>query len=564
MQRFLMIDEERAQSRARMVICWLSLVGFLGMNYFESLQGRGILSWGLVTVVGYLAFATAWYLMVRRYPGKAPWRRNVSLVADLTIMTVWFQMGGGEVATYYPIFLWVIIGNGIRFGEKYLLRGIVVGATGFGSVLVFNPYWHANFEVGLGLLLGVLVLPIFYQGALRRLRLMNDLKVELAKSRLAEKAKDRFLATMSHELRTPLNGVLGMAESLRASDLDRDQRTQLDIMSRSVEALLHTISDILDYSGLAGDEVDLTTQEFDLRAVVSDVECLLRTPAEERGLDLELDYPEGQEQFFKGDSARIRQVVFHVTANAVKFTEKGGVRLAVRTYRKGESHQVRLTVEDTGIGIPADRLEAVLKGFQQVDNSTTRKNDGVGLGLGLTKRLVDLMGGDLEVKSRVGKGTTVTVTLTLEEGSAPVPVRNESPGSLRSFGITGLVVEDNKFNQAVLVRLLKMIGIDSEVAANGAEALEKLERGAFDIIFMDVRMPVMNGYDATLRIRQREAGENHIPIIAVTADVTRNVEQQCRKVGMDAFLDKPVTVNKLVAAIEGVGAACSPREGAPV
>ena len=232
--RDIVIDEEAAQSRARVAICLISFLVFTGIGLHQGLGQSVTLIEGLATIIGYLVFSTAWYAMVRRHPQRWPRRRYVTLLADLGIMTFFMHLGGGKVASFYPIILWVIIGNGIRFGERYLKVGIVAGSLGFGSLLLFDEYWNTHLNVGVGLFIGIVVLPVFFLGVLRRLTQVSELKIELAQSRLADKAKDQFLATMSHEIRTPMNGVLGMAETLAATELDPQQREHLHIITRHV------------------------------------------------------------------------------------------------------------------------------------------------------------------------------------------------------------------------------------------------------------------------------------------------------------------------------------------
>ncbi len=542
-------NEELSQSKARVVICWVSLAGFMLMGWFKGLHGWEFMGQGLVTILSYLTFATLWYAIVRHSPDRYPWRRNISLIADLAIMTAWFHLGGGEVATYYPIFLWVIIGNGIRFGESYLQRGIVLGALGFGSVLYFNPYWRNNLNVGLGLMLGVVVLPVFYQGALRRLRKLNELQMELVKSRLAEKAKNRFLATMNHELRTPMNGVLGIAEALARTNLDDDQRDQLGIITSSVNGLQQTVSDILDYAGLSIDTLTLQEEDFDLHQLLGEVVTLLEPSVVQQNVSLQYAYPQGARRRFRGDPKRVRQIVFHLLSNGLKFTEQGSVQLNCLVHEEGDDLRVELAVVDTGIGMAPERREALFEIFEQGDNSTTRKYEGLGLGLGLIKQLTDMMHGSLSAESKEGEGSTFSVSLPLKKccdsGEALAGERIQ----VGELGLQALVVEDNKFNQIVLKKLLGLMHINTVMANNGLEALEFIKCEKFDLVFMDIRMPIMNGYEATLKIRSQESVDEHVPIIAVTADATRQVEQRCEEVGMDAFLAKPLTVAGLEETI---------------
>jgi len=553
------VDEERSQSWARVMISVISLIAFSLIGLFRELEHTTLVA-GLSTIICYFVFSVAWLAMVWRQPNERPWRRNISMAADLGIMTFWLYQGGQYSAAFYPIFLWVIIGNGIRFGETFLLRGLALGAIGFGSLLLFDDFWSTNREVGSGLLLGVIVLPIFYQGLLRRLRQMSQLEVELAESRLADKAKDQFLATMSHEIRTPMNGVLGMAHALGDTRLDPEQRDHLHIITRSVESLLHIINDILDYSKITSNRLSLESVPFDLHLLLEDVQSLLDSTAAAKNVDLVFDYPADAHRHFLGDPTRIRQVAFNLVGNAIKFTEHGRVRINCAVSPEQGRPNIQLAIEDTGIGIPDERLSAIFDQFEQADNSTTRQYGGTGLGLAISRKLARMMGGDIAVESKVGKGSVFTVDLTLAPtaNAATEPAEASEPQELPRFDLRGLVVEDNRFNQVVVQNLLTRVGVEVDIAENGAVALEMLEQGDYDVVFMDVRMPVMNGYEATERIRARDDGLAGIPIFAVTADATRSDIQKCLSAGMDRHLSKPLRMKDVVQALETVVPASAP------
>jgi signal transduction histidine kinase/CheY-like chemotaxis protein len=546
------VDEELSQSRARVVITAISLLTYSAIGIYKGMDLATEMLQGLSIIVGYLVFSVSWYIMVYRHPGRWPSRRYITVMSDLGIMTYWLHMGDRHVASYYPIFLWVIIGNGIRFGERYLKVAMAVGAVGFGSLLVFNEFWKNHMEIGSGLLLGVLVLPAFFLTVLGRLRTMNELKLALAKSRLADKAKDQFLATMSHEIRTPMNGVLGMAETLRDSDLNPQQREHLHIITRSVESLLNIINDILDYSKITSNSLTLETTHFDLRQVLGDVYQLMKSTAEGKNIKLIFDYPEGAHSDFLGDPTRIRQVIFNLVGNAIKFTEKGHVQLTCRVNPGGGPENVTLSIQDTGIGIPENRLAAVFQQFEQADNSTTRQFGGTGLGLAISRTLAVMMGGDVAVESVLNQGSTFNVSLTLAECEKPAEKESSAPEELPNYGLRGLVAEDNKFNQVVVQNMLERIGISVDIAQNGAEALELLEQNTYDMIFMDVRMPVMNGYEATETIRRRGDKLADIPILALTAEATKSDVRKCLEAGMNVHLSKPLRISDVVKAIDSL------------
>ena len=250
--------------------------------------------------------------------------------------------------------------------------------------------------------------------------------------------------------------------------------------------------------------------------------------------------------------------MFNLVGNAIKFTENGHVKVSCTVNPAGGPENVTLSIEDTGIGIPGDRLAAVFHQFEQADNSTTRQFGGTGLGLAISRTLAVMMGGDVVVNSVVGEGSTFRVTLTLEETEKPVEMESQAPEELPNYGLRGLVAEDNKFNQVVVQNMLERIGISVDIAQNGAEALEMLDQNDYDLVFMDVRMPVMNGYEATETIRARRDALRDIPILALTAEATKNDVRKCLDAGMDVHLSKPLRISDVVSALDSLEKLQSP------
>jgi signal transduction histidine kinase/ActR/RegA family two-component response regulator len=366
----------------------------------------------------------------------------------------------------------------------------------------------------------------------------------------ANAAKSSFLATMSHEIRTPLNGVLGMAQAMEADGLSEAQSRRLAVIRSSGETLLAILNDVLDLSKIEAGKVELETIAFDLEPLVAGVEVAFAHQAEAKGLAYVTQIAPGAAGVCLGDPTRLRQILNNLVSNAVKFTARGQVGVSVD--RLGD--ELRFVVADTGLGVPADKLDTLFVKFTQVDASTTRRHGGTGLGLAICRELATLMGGRIEVESMVGEGSRFTLTLPLRRAEiAPKPVRVEADEPQASWGgLRLLAAEDNPINQLVLKTLLTQIGVEPTMVENGEEAVAAWEDGDWALILMDVQMPVMDGVAAAREIRRRETalGRPRTPIIALTANAMAHQIEQYAAAGMDAHVAKPVDAASLFAAIE--------------
>ena len=375
----------------------------------------------------------------------------------------------------------------------------------------------------------------------------------------ANRVKSEFLANMSHEIRTPLNGVMGLLQLLKTTSLNSEQDEYIDMAMRSSYRLTRLLSDILDISSIEQGKLVIRPGVMDLRALETSVRELFGVTAREKGIDLACRfYPDLPPQVV-GDEGRVLQVLFNLVGNALKFTDRGAVTLEVSPLPANGSDTVRvlIVVTDTGIGIPEDKLGALFTPFFQVDSSYTRKHQGAGLGLAIVHRLVGLMNGKMFVDSLPGKGTSVSIVLpfaTPPQDVQTVPEEFETPQTRIQARI--LLAEDDPDNQKVMSMLLTKAGYAVAIAENGLRAVEMLQEGDFDAVFMDIQMPVMNGLEATGTIRKSETlgAKRDIPIFALTSYAMDGDRELFLGAGMDAYLSKPVTIDevrKLLAELQG-------------
>jgi len=466
------------------------------------------------------------------------------MVLDIIFASITMILGGSAMAFLYGIYLWIIIGNGLRFGRKYMFRANIFSLIGFSLVLGYSDFWQEYAYIGGGLMLWLLLMPIYIGKLLSKL----EFAVEMADK--ANKAKSQFLANMSHEIRTPLTAIIGFSETALDKDQMNEQRLDaLATIRQSGNHLLNLVNDILDFSKIDAGELEIEKIAMNPVQIMIEVETIIRVQAEKKSLAFNVEYHFPLPTLISSDPVRLKQILLNLCSNAIKFTERGSISIKLAYH--ADEHVMEFIICDTGIGMKPDDLEKVFKPFKQADSSTTRKYGGTGLGLSLSRQLSQLLDGELTVESTYQVGTVFKLRIPCGDkpseminGMLDIQRPERGQGRETNHTLTGtiLLVEDNVLNQRLIKTYLEKMGALVTIANNGREACELALKNDFDLVYMDMQMPEMSGVDATLYLR---AQNYSVPVVALTANATKLDRQLCKQSGFDEFVTKPIVRDKL-------------------
>ena len=510
--------------------------------------------------VAYLVCGVLMLLNIMQNPQKNEQRQWIAMLLDICATSAEQMISGALAGIFVGVYLWLIIGYGLRYGSKFFKGCYALSLLGFSITLYLNPYWNAHQHLGYGFLLTMLLIP------LHTLRLQINLERAIRRADMANEAKTNFLSNISHEMRTPLNGMIGATELLSQTRLDSKQQELLQMAGSSAHTLKKLINDVLDISKIEKGKIDLENQTFYLPDMLQQFQTLFQLEVERKRLWLNFHVDPAVRRSFVGSVSHIEQVLMNLIANAIKFTQQGGVDIIVKLKQSFPGLSIiAIEVKDTGIGIKADALPYIFDRFTQADNSISKRYGGTGLGTTISKQLVELMGGKISVLSQEGVGSSFIIELPLEHNNNLQAVEINPAEPLQAGGnvvklsshskyrkkMRVLVADDNVVNRMILTEVLQKQRCVVKAVDNGDAALDALEKHQFDLMVLDYNMPEMTGLEV-FNIYHALPGSKPVTTVILTADATKTTHDRCLRAGVFKTLTKPVISRQIQSMIQEV------------
>lgn len=543
--------------------------------YSRSLDQQFLIA--LVIILIFECLATLLLVATIKDLFKANSRKLLGAWLDICTTSIFIGLTTNLGALLVSIYLWVIFGNGFRYGKPYLYHAQAISIVGFLIAINLNPFWKSQPAISYSLITMLIILPLYVAKLIERLHgAMQRAELAYRKAEEANLAKTRFVANMSHEIRTPLNGIIGVSTLIKSTPLNSDQRDLLKSLDGSSKLLLSLLNNVLDFTKIEERKLTIEDVVFSVEDAVYETLEIFRTQSIQKGIQMGASVSNTL-NMARGDTFILRQILANLMGNAIKFTEKGSVTISATLLQEdADKLAVRFKVSDTGIGIPEERQGVIFESFTQADPSTTRKFGGSGLGLAIAKHMVEALGGTLKVQSTLGMGSSFWFVLNLKKADiqqdrTPLPQQDlviavppelpaaavtRPPAEVRTTHKTGtlsiLVCEDEGTNLKILSRLLSLPGHQIQTATSSEEMLDALEKGKFDLVITDLNMPGMSGADAVKLYRFMQPNDQDTKFILFTADATTSAQEVASEARFDAFLTKPVDITKLFETIERI------------